>query len=201
MLDLCFTPFPSLTTSRLDLRRITLEDAGRLYKLRSDVRVMRYINRPQARSEEDAVALIEKIDNAIALDDGITWGIFEKGARMLLGTIGFWRIEKENFRAEIGYLLCLETQGKGYMSEAIQEVIRFGFIEMGLHSIEARVDPANEKSMKLLEKSGFIQEAFLKENAFFDGRFTDSAIYSLLEDTEGIAKPSSSVTVEADKIQ
>jgi ribosomal-protein-alanine N-acetyltransferase len=51
---------------------------------------------------------------------------------------------------------------------------------MRLHSLEANVDPANAASIKLLEKKGFLKEAHLKENVFFNGRFIDSAIYSLI---------------------
>jgi ribosomal-protein-alanine N-acetyltransferase len=66
------------------------------------------------------------------------------------------------------------------MSEAMDAVLNYGFNAMRLHSLEANVDPANAASIKLLEKKGFLKEAHLKENVFFNGRFIDSAIYSLI---------------------
>jgi ribosomal-protein-alanine N-acetyltransferase len=51
---------------------------------------------------------------------------------------------------------------------------------MKLHSIEAHVNPNNIASIKLLEKNGFIREAYFKEDYFYDGKFLDTAVYSLL---------------------
>jgi ribosomal-protein-alanine N-acetyltransferase len=51
---------------------------------------------------------------------------------------------------------------------------------MDLHSIEAIVNPDNKASIKLLERNSFTREAYFKENYFYDGKFLDSAVYSLL---------------------
>jgi ribosomal-protein-alanine N-acetyltransferase len=53
---------------------------------------------------------------------------------------------------------------------------------MKLHSVEANVNPANNSSIKLLKKNKFVKEAHYKENYFYDGKFLDSAVYSLLSD-------------------
>ncbi|MDQ6787925.1 MAG: GNAT family N-acetyltransferase, partial [Acidobacteriota bacterium] len=98
----------------------------------------------------------------------------------MIGTINFWKIKKENYRAEIGYMLDADYHGRGIMNEAIRAVLRFGFGEMNLHSVEANVNPDNAASIRLLEKNGFVREAYFKENYFFGGKFLDSAIYSLL---------------------
>lgn len=66
------------------------------------------------------------------------------------------------------------------MFEAIQTVIEFGFEKMKLHSIEANINPENIASKKLLEKAGFIKEAYFKENHFFNGKFIDTEVFSLL---------------------
>jgi ribosomal-protein-alanine N-acetyltransferase len=52
---------------------------------------------------------------------------------------------------------------------------------MELHSVEANINPANIASIKILEKFNFRREAYYKENFYFDGKFVDSAIYSLLK--------------------
>ena len=66
------------------------------------------------------------------------------------------------------------------MQEAFNKVLEFGFNSMNLHSIEANVNPENKASIKLLERNNFIREAYFRENYFFDGKFLDTAIYSLL---------------------
>jgi ribosomal-protein-alanine N-acetyltransferase len=53
---------------------------------------------------------------------------------------------------------------------------------MKLHSVEANVNPSNASSIGLLEKCGFVREAYYRENYFYNGRFMDSAVYSLLAD-------------------
>ena len=89
-------------------------------------------------------------------------------------------MQKEHYRSEIGYALNPLFQGKGIMQEAMQAIIQYGFEIMKLHSVEANVNPANEASMRLLEKNGFVKEAYFRENYYFDGKFLDSVIYSLL---------------------
>ena len=66
------------------------------------------------------------------------------------------------------------------MMEAAKKTIDFGFREMGLHSIEANINPNNLRSTKMLEKCGFVKEAHFRENYYYDGKFLDSVIYSLL---------------------
>ncbi|HEX7904803.1 MAG TPA: GNAT family protein [Chitinophagaceae bacterium] len=180
MLDPNFTPFPLLNTERLLLRPIVTEDVNELFFLRSNKEVMKFLDRPFMQYSEEALQLIQKITTDITNNDGITWGITLKNESSLIGTIGFWHITKEHHRAEIGYMLHPAQQGKGMMQEAITTVIDYGFAVMKLHSIEANVNPGNTNSIRLLERNQFIREAYHRENYYFDGKFLDSAIYSLL---------------------
>jgi len=181
MLNPQFNPFPVLYTERLMLRQIVLEDSKEIFALRSNKEAMRFLDRPMAQSERDAVALIEKIEKDLIANDGITWGICLRNDSRLIGTIGFWRILKEHYRAEIGYMLFPERHGKGLMQEAIQVSIQYAFEKLQLHSIEANVNPNNMASIKLLEKNHFAREAYFRENYYFNGKFLDSAIYSLVK--------------------
>ncbi len=181
MLNPNFSPFPELTTNGLLLRPLTMADAPAVMKLRSNEDVMKYINRPLTLTLEDAEKWIGVIMDALQKGEGITWCICLKEApAQHVGTIGLWRIEKENYRAEIGYMLEPSLQGKGIMYEAIQEVVHYGFGELKLHSIEGEIDPGNIASGKLLEKAGFVREAYFKENYYLRGNFADTAVYSLL---------------------
>src|SRR5690242_7613856 len=120
-----FNPFPTLITERLVLRKIGDEDAPEIFTLRSDERVMKYIDRPRAKSIEDARMLISKMDEALVKNEGITWGITLKPGLKVIGTIGYWRIMKEHFRAEIGYQLHFDLQRKGIMQEALIKVLDY----------------------------------------------------------------------------
>jgi ribosomal-protein-alanine N-acetyltransferase len=179
-----FNPFPNLETERLLLRRIVCEDVSEIFALRSNKEVMKYIPSPLASNDEEALVHIALIDEKIDTNEGINWAITLKGDGKLIGVIGHYKIKPEHFRAEIGYMLLPEYQGKGIISEAIKEVVNYGFEVMKLHSVEAIVHPENSASEKVLQKNGFVKEAHLKENEYFDGRFLDTVIYSLIKKTE-----------------
>ena len=177
-----FSPFPEIETQRLLLRRMTIDDAEVILYLRSNDEVMKYIDRERTKSIEEAKSFIDKIDASLNSNNGVMWGIMLKEKpRTLVGNIGYWRLIKEHYRAEVGYMLHPSFWKKGIMKEALLRVIDFGFAEMNLHSIEANINPGNEASAKLLESTGFIKEAYFKEDFFFDGEFRDTIIYSRLK--------------------
>jgi ribosomal-protein-alanine N-acetyltransferase len=180
MLTINFTPFPILETERLVLRRVNENDANEIFALRSNPETMKYIPRPLVKSIDDALEHIAMIDAKIESNEGINWAITYKHNPKLIGIIGHYRIKPEHFRAEVGYMLLPEFHGKGIISEAIKEVVNYGFNEMKLHSIEAIIDPENFGSARVLEKNNFVKEAHLKENEFYEGRFLDTVIYSIL---------------------
>ena len=163
MLKLNFSPFPNLETSRLVLRQIKLEDEAEIFILRSDTRVNEFLERERASSIEDARNFINMINAKIRNNETVMWAITTKNSSKLIGTIVFWNISKENSTAEIGYELNPDFQGKGIMQEAISKVIGFGFESMEIQIIEAYTTVDNRKSIKLLEKKGFILKP-LSEN-------------------------------------
>ena len=78
-------------------------------------------------------------------------------------------------------MLLSENHGKGIATEALERVMKYGFNEMNLHSMEAVIDPRNRASEKVLLKNGFEKEGHFKENTFFNGEFLDSVIYSKIK--------------------
>lgn len=180
MLELNFTPFPTLTTNRLVLRQITIEDAPELFFMRTDERVMKYIERPRPKNIEDTITFINTISDLRNKNEIITWGIALKNEPKLIGTVVYLNFKKENYRTEFGYALHPDYWRKGIMDEVAKAVLDYGFNTLKLHSIEANINPENIASQKLLEKNGFVREAYFKENFFWQGKFLDTAIYSLL---------------------
>jgi ribosomal-protein-alanine N-acetyltransferase len=166
MLSFNFSPFPNLETERLLLRQLDKNDVAAILKLRGDAENMKFIPRPLAKTEDDALDHIIQISAKIESNEGINWAIELKSNNQFVGIIGHYRIKPENFRAEIGY---------------IKATVDYGFDVMNLHSIEAIIDPENFPSERVLQKNGFIKEAHLLENEFYEGRFLDTVIYSLLK--------------------
>jgi len=180
MLLLNFNPFPFLSTARLHLRRISDEDEKEIFFLRSDKEMSQFLDRDPAQSINEARKWIRMINKGIDDNQYIAWGIALKNDPLLIGTISFWNVKYEHYRAEIGYALHPLFQGRSLMKEAMTAVINYGFDSLKLHSIEANVNPSNAPSIRLLERSGFIREAYHRENYYYNGHFLDSAIYSLI---------------------
>lgn len=181
MPELNFTPFPVLHSERLLLRKITPADTDQVFALRTDPVCMEFLDRPPLKDREEALGLINQMLEGIANNSSVSWVIaLQEAPDTLIGTIGYWRIIPEHYRAELGYMLSPQYFNKGYMTEAIRLVNAYAFNKMKLHSIEANINPANAASEAILIKTGFVKEAHFKENYYYNGKFIDSVIYSLL---------------------
>lgn len=155
-----FTPFPILMTQRLVLRQLEIDDENEIFILRSDERILKFINIPKAKNLEDARAYITMISKLIAENVSILWGMtLRENSEKIIGTICLWNFSKELNRAEIGYVLHPDFQGKGIMQEAAEKVIDYGFNILQLDTIEADLHPNNLKSINLLKRNNF---TFLK---------------------------------------
>jgi len=183
MLAINFSPFPTITTERLLLRRLSLDDTERMHFLRTDENVLRFVNRDP---DADMQATKEKIEWLLRLteeNEAISWAITLKDEPgKMIGNIGYWNIQKENFRAETGYVLHPDHWKKGIMKEALNAILPYAFNTMKLHSIEANINPENIASAAVLESCGFVKEAYHRENFYHKGIFYDTVIYSRLND-------------------
>lgn len=182
MLQPNFHPFPELRTQRLLLRRLTKEDVEEIFKLRSDEDVMKFIGKITAATPREAMEFINGVNESWMANTGILWAIeLQENPGKLIGYIGHWRLIKEHYRSEVGYMLMPEYWNQGIMKEALLTVIDFGFQSIKLHSIEAHIDPNNVASSGLLQATGFVREGYFKEDFYFKGKFNDTAIYSKLK--------------------
>ncbi len=164
------TNYTELTTERLALRKLILEDAPQILFLRSDEDVNKYIKRKPMSSLELAKQFIEDRNNDISQKTIYYWGIILKSNPQLIGTICLWNLSKDKTYAEIGYDLMPEFQNKGIMNEAIKQVVLFGFEILKLHKIEAFTQYKNESSIKLLLKNKFVLQQNKREEGFPDNR-------------------------------
>ena len=87
----------------------------------------RYIPRPLAKTKDDALEHIRTVQSIIDNNQGLNWGLTLKEDNKLIGIIGFYRMQPENFRCELGYILQPEFQNKGYISEAIKTGLHYAF--------------------------------------------------------------------------
>lgn len=160
-----FTPFPSLATNRLLLRKVVPEDAADIYMLRSDDLVNQYLERTRANSLDDARNFIKKVTEKIENNEAIYWSIILKNENKLIGTICLWGIDIKKSKAEIGYELLPIFQGNGYMQEALTEVLRYASSTLNIQTIEAWTHKSNEASLTLLEKTEFKRDLLAESEA------------------------------------
>lgn len=180
-----FPPDRVIETRNLRLRPILASDLDAYYALCSDALVMRTWGTPVHASPEETRRLIAFLDDAFRSGTMVRWAITEKGSDTLIGDVGYWRFVKERYRAECGAKLARAYWSHGYMTQALAGIIAFGFERMGLHSVEANVDPTNGAALKLVEKVGFVREGLLREHSYdpTTGRFTDTALFSAIKGT------------------
>ena len=174
-----FSPFQSLRTERLQLRKLSLDDAEEIFFLRSNDEVNKYLDRARANDIDEAIAFINKVNIGVANDNWMYWAICFKDNPQLIGTICLWNLNEEENKAEIGYELNPEYQGKGIAKEAVEIIIDFGFNILRVEKIEAYTHKENLASTKLLEKVKFVRDTHEESKIDFTVENPNTVVYSL----------------------
>lgn len=108
----------------------------------------------------------------------------------LAGCVGLTKLEPDNHSAEIGYWLSCDFVGKGIITKVGRELVHRLFIQYGLNRIVIQCATDNSRSMAVAHRLGFYNEGTLRQAEFYNGRFRDIAIYSLLADEWRERQPS-----------
>ncbi|MDU3337095.1 GNAT family N-acetyltransferase [Paraclostridium bifermentans] len=173
--------FPIIETERLILRKLETTDINDLFEILSSERVTKYYGKYPMKNLSEAEDLILKFHKVFSEQKSIRWGIELKEINRIIGTCGFHCWNKNHFRAEVGYELGEAFWNKGYATEAISDILRYGFELMNLKRIEAIVYPENKPSEKLLLSLGFEHEGLLKKYANFRDKQQDLNIFAIFE--------------------
>lgn len=119
--------------------------------------------------------------HAEPLEDRVRFAVETHEGR-LLGTCGLFGISKENRSAELGVALMEKAEwGKGYGTDTVRTLCRYGFAELNLHRIELMVFAFHERAIKTYERVGFVREAVAREAHWGRGKYDDDVYMSLLE--------------------
>jgi len=148
-------PFPTLTTERLTLRQLVINDEQGIFTLRSDSEINKYLDRQISNTIDDARNFINKVNENISKSDSLYWAITLSDKNILVGTICLFSFSDENDKCEIGYELLTNYQGQGIMKEAVEKVIDYAFNRIKVQKIEAIFHRDNQSSIKLLKKFSF----------------------------------------------
>lgn len=171
---------PTLDAARLRLRWLESRDVPALFRIFSDTEVMAYWSRPPMLELAEAEALLADIHALFATRTLTQWGVALRESDEVIGTCTLASIDLPNRRAELGFALGREHWGAGYMHEAVSRLLDFAFGPLGLARMEADVDPRNERSLRLLERLGFVREGYARERWRVGGGVQDSVLLGLL---------------------
>lgn len=101
----------------------------------------------------------------------------------IVGLINLSQIFRKSFQnAYLGYQLFAGYTGRGYMTEAVELILRYAFSELGLHRVEANVQPTNAASIRVLRRSGFTKEGFSRRYLKIGGRWRDHERWAIIKE-------------------
>lgn len=169
-----------LATQRLELRPFRDDDVDALFDYHSRPEAARYLlNGPLDR--DGVRAKIERHQTQRGLDtDARALAVAVEFEGRLIGDVGIWLIDETDAKAEIGWVFSPDVAGRGFATEAVSALIDAVFATYPLHRVEAQMDGRNEASARLCERVGMTREAFLRQDFWSKGEWTDTIKYGLL---------------------
>jgi RimJ/RimL family protein N-acetyltransferase len=171
-------------TERLVLRTMTSQDVDDIHAYQSRPDVCRYLMfEPRTRNE--VAEKVAKYSAALMLNgDGDFWQLAVERASQpgrVIGDVYFVIKDAANASAEIGWTLHPDHERSGYMTEAANATLSIAFKDLGLHRVHAQLDARNRGSAALCRRLGMHREALLREDTWFKGAWSNTAIYAILD--------------------
>jgi [ribosomal protein S5]-alanine N-acetyltransferase len=173
--------FEILETNRLFLKGISPEGMNYIFENHSQDEIMYILGHG---SNKDFEVEKNKYKQGYSTYNRrfVLFLLIDKESEIIIGRCGLHNWNPDHYRAEIGYSMEVESfKQMGYMSEAVEAIIKFGFEKLKLHRIEAMTATYNTPSLQLLRKNKFVQEGLLREHYLVGDIFEDSIVFSLLQ--------------------
>lgn len=177
-----------LTTERLALREFAAEDVQAVHRYASDAEVTRYMLwGPNSWAETEAFVREAMVSQQSPSRDDYTIAVVQRGDDQVIGAIhlGILSGPAMKGRGDLGYVLARQAWGHGYATEAGRAVIRWAFLDLGLHRVEATCGVDNAASRRVLEKLGMSYEGSRRDDYWVRGGWRSSHLYGLLAEDDG----------------
>lgn len=174
--------FPTLTTPRLRLTEVEVEHAPAIFEILSNPEVLKYYGMDPLKELVQAENIVQHFRNNLDTKRGLRWAIINNHDNRFVGTIGLNNLAVGMKKAEIGFEIHPDFWRSGITSEALHAVLDYAFQELDLHRMGAVTFPANDASIGLLKKQGFLKEGKLRSYLFQNGQSHDALVFSLLRD-------------------
>ena len=178
-----------LETARLVLRRFELSDAGAMFNnWAGDPEVTKYLTWPTHGDISDSEQILSDWTTSYSGENFYNWCIVLKASSEPIGSIGSHAINEDLNMVQIGYCIGRKWWGQGYVPEALGELVSFFFEEVEVNRIEARYDPRNINSGKVMTKAGLIYEGTLRQTERNNQGICDATYYAILAEDYFAAK-------------
>ncbi|MBY0515699.1 MAG: GNAT family N-acetyltransferase [Bacteriovoracaceae bacterium] len=169
-------------TERLLIRKHQLSDAGFMFKAIDEDRERLRQWLPwvdQTKSLEDSKRNLETCLSSWENQSLFDYGFYSKSGKFL-GRGGLHSVNLAIPKAEFGYWMTKDGEGKGYVSEAIS-AIEAEFFKLGFERLEVRCDPLNIRSANVPKRLGYRLEAILSREARQNGKLRDTMVWAKLK--------------------
>ena len=172
---------PKIEGENIHLRGVGESDLEAYYKFLLDDEMGRLTGSQGGISREQTSAWIRKI--SVPAEDRVDLMIIVKETDELIGEVVLNEIDPDNRSANIRIAIrSHEHRGKGYGTEAMTQMLRYGFEALKLHRIHLGVYPFNPRAIHVYEKLGFKRDGVERDALYVDGEFHNMILMSMLED-------------------
>ncbi|WP_017549047.1 GNAT family N-acetyltransferase [Salinicoccus carnicancri] len=130
-------------------------------------------------SPDSYITVIQAWQENIDRGTGLEVAIYYRGE--LCGMTGYNMMAPGQGRAQIGYWISKDAEGKGIVKRAVKGLIDYGFDRLGLNRVEIICGDKNYRSRAIPEAFGFAQEAVMAEYEFLYDHYHDCILYRMLK--------------------
>lgn len=150
---------PALSTPRLKLRAHRLEDLPACAKMWADPKVVRFIGGQPFNVQQSWSKILAYAGMWVMKGYGF-WAVEEKASGKFVGELGFADFQRDikpSFKGapELGWAFASEAHGKGYATEALRAILKWGDKRLDAERVVCIIDPAHAASVRVAEKCGF----------------------------------------------
>jgi RimJ/RimL family protein N-acetyltransferase len=170
---------PVLSTGRVTLRDLCVDDAPALLTMLSTEEVARFIS-PPPTTVEGFVRFVEWAHREREHGAYICFAVVPQGMTTAVGLFQVRSLEPGFATAEWGFAIGSAFWGTGLFTDGARLVMDFAFDVVGLHRLEARASVANGRGNGALRKIGAVQEGLLRRSFLRNGQYHDQVLWSIL---------------------